>query len=505
MSDHDDHAKTTTTCGGVDVDIIPSKCQVWKLACRPHTLTASVVPVLVGCGCAMRMMRDHLDDDHNRRLLDAPPPPSLDGSYPSSVLRIASFQFGIFACLIQLTTNLHNDYADFVKGADTAHRIGQARATQRGWLTPRETCMGCILCLFAALCVGANLILVPTTTTTTRGGGGDDDGIAAFVNCDASYHGNNGDIDDFVNGNGPRGHFDTHDGPSIADYYYGIRELRSYCDRIDPLMTFVVLSSMFNAVAYTGGPFPLGYVGLGNVSIGYSGFGDVFVFLYFGIVATMGVPYLCLVRSFPGGIAAVVASSSSSSSSSSCRPFSYRALETIAKTMTTTTTTTGGGGARGIPTLLLWNMLRPSLLHSLPVGFLATAIIVVNNLRDRHTDVHAGKRTLAVRYGEAFARAEYLALVLGSYAFCVVFYCCDQRRGGWSSSTMTTGIGPTMTTAAWTSLLPLLSFPAAMPQLRAVAFGGKDGAALNDHVGGTARLQMMYCVLMAIGLVISSR
>jgi 1,4-dihydroxy-2-naphthoate octaprenyltransferase len=57
---------------------------------------------------------------------------------------------------------------------------------------------------------------------------------------------------------------------------------------------------------------------------------------------------------------------------------------------------------------------------------------------------------------------------------------------------------------AWTALLPLASFPMAIPQLHAVACGQKDGQALNDHVGGTARLQLVYCILMATGLIISS-
>ena len=138
----------------------------------------------------------------------------------------------------------------------------------------------------------------------------------------------------------------------------------------------------------------------------------------------------------------------------------------------------------------LWRLLRPSFLHSIPIGFMATAIIVVNNLRDRHTDVRAGKRTMAVRYGETFARVEYLVLILGSYGFCIMsyFYFWGRRERE----------------MAWTALSPLASFPMAIPQLRAVAFGEKDGQALNDHVGGTARLQLLYCILMATGLVISS-
>ncbi|KAL3823312.1 hypothetical protein ACHAXA_010447 [Cyclostephanos tholiformis] len=437
---------------------IPSKFQVWKLACRPHTLTASITPVLVGYALTLRLMREHpdvvFDSRHHHRhdydsSSDAIDDATTIGTTPS--LAMISLQFGIFASLIQISTNLHNDYADYVRGADTPDRVGQARATQRGWLTPHETCRGCLLCLCLAFCAGARLCLVR--------------GIAAAPSPSHPDGGDDG-VDD------GRHRCGALDGSAAVGGYY----------RCDPLMAFVVISSMFNAVAYTGGPFPLGCIGLGELSIGYSGLGDVFVFVYFGIVATLGVPYLYLVRS----IATITPSSACLSSSS----HAYA------------TTTHGGGG------IIPWNMLSPSLLHSLPVGFLATAIIVVNNLRDRHTDVYAGKRTMAVRFGEKFARVEYLVLVLGSYSFCVVSYCYQRRHAWWwSSSTTTTTITTSrpMTNMAWAALLPLLSLPIALPQLRAVAFGGKDGMALNDHVGGTARLQMIYCVLMAMGLAISSR
>ena len=136
-------------------------------------------------------------------------------------------------------------------------------------------------------------------------------------------------------------------------------------------------------------------------------------------------------------------------------------------------------------------MLSSSLLHSLPIGFLATAIIVVNNLRARHTDVKAGKKTMAVRFGCKFAKIEYLILVVGSYGFCIYFWLVERRREELSNN-------------AYLKLLPLLSFPLAIPQLKAVSFGGKDGQALNDHVGGTAKVQMVYCILMAAGLMYST-
>eukprot|EP00985_Skeletonema_marinoi_P023257 scaffold15359_cov79-Skeletonema_marinoi.AAC.1 len=66
----------------------------------------------------------------------------------------------------------------------------------------------------------------------------------------------------------------------MASLFIGMRYLiPTNCDggsSADPIMVFIVLSSLFNAVAYTGGPFPLGYIGLGNISIGYSGLGDLY-------------------------------------------------------------------------------------------------------------------------------------------------------------------------------------------------------------------------------------
>jgi len=401
---------------------VPSKFQVWKLASRPHTLTASIVPVIVGHALTLQLIHRHPDlllDNHlaDDTAASCPTTPEndlsplrsqtalLENTASRTILLPLSLQFALFACLIQISTNLHNDYADFVKGADTAARVGQARATQKGWLTPAETIRGCCLALGAACVVGV-WYLIPVVSA----GGDGEKGCCA----------------------------------------------RGW----DPVMAFVVVSSLFNAVAYTGGPFPLGYVGLGNVSIGYSGLGDLFVFVYFGLVATLGVPYLFLTK-----VAFV-------STPSFC--WNNKAA---------------GFGEFGLNGLLwkrLLTLLYPSFLHALPIGFLAMAIIVVNNLRDRHTDIHARKKTMAVRFGRRFCQVEYFLLVVGTYVFCIWFW--------WSSA---------LNNGKWTELLPLLSLPVAIPQLKAVAFGGKDGSDLNVHVGGTAKVQLFYCILMAIGLRIS--
>jgi 1,4-dihydroxy-2-naphthoate octaprenyltransferase len=101
------------------------------------------------------------------------------------------------------------------------------------------------------------------------------------------------------------------------------------------------------ALAYTGGPWPYGYRALG----------EIFVFIFFGLVAVVGTAYLQAGR-----------------------------LEPL------------------------------FLVAALPVGALVTAILVVNNLRDVPTDRAAGKRTLAVVLGEERTKVEYTLLVVGAYA-----------------------------------------------------------------------------------------
>jgi 1,4-dihydroxy-2-naphthoate polyprenyltransferase len=105
--------------------------------------------------------------------------------------------------------------------------------------------------------------------------------------------------------------------------------------------------AMVAALAYTGGPFPYGYRALG----------EVFVFVFFGLVAVVGTAYLQALRLDPVFLAAAI-----------------------------------------------------------PPGLLITAILVVNNLRDIDTDAAAGKRTLAVVIGKRRTQAEYGALLGIAYA-----------------------------------------------------------------------------------------
>ena len=171
----------------------------------------------------------------------------------------------------------------------------------------------------------------------------------------------------------------------------------------------VGIASIAAGIAYTGGPWPLGYHGLG----------DVAVFAGFGLVAVCGTAYVEV-------------------------------------------------GA--VPAIAWW--------AALPVGALATAILVVNNLRDRATDARAGKRTLAVRLGRRGALAEYVVLLALAYVVPVAL--AIARR-------------------APACALPAASLPLAGFELRALV-AAATGPEHNRRLAGTARLLLVHGVLFAVGL-----
>lgn len=175
-----------------------------------------------------------------------------------------------------------------------------------------------------------------------------------------------------------------------------------------PIVVIGILS-ILSGIAYTGGPFPLGYNGLG----------DLFVFIFFGLIAVCGTYYVQALTVSP---------------------------------------------------LAIW--------ASIPVGLLATAILVVNNLRDIETDRAVGKKTLAVRFGERGAQIEYVLMLVGSYAVPVIV---------WLSGL----------TSAWV-LLSWLSLPLAYRLLDPIF--NQKGRALNATLAGTAQLEMIFGILFAIGV-----
>jgi 1,4-dihydroxy-2-naphthoate polyprenyltransferase len=283
----------------------------WLLAARPKTLTAALAPVAVGTGVAFG---------------------AGAGRWVPALAALAG------ALLIQVGTNLFNDYYDFQKGADTAERLGPVRVTQAGLLAPRSVLAAAVLCIGAASVVGAYLA-------------------------------------------------------SVGGW---------------PVMA-IGLCSILAGWAYTGGPAPLGYLGLG----------EVFVLVFFGFVAVGGTVWV---------------------------------------------------QALALPPVT-W-------LAGLSVGCTATLLIVVNNLRDIDTDRRAGKHTLAARFGERFARGEYLLLL--AVAFLAPF-------GAWASGLVRAAV-----------LLPVAALPLALPPLRLVLRA--RGAALNQALSGSARLQLVHGLLFAVGL-----
>ncbi|PZR69844.1 MAG: 1,4-dihydroxy-2-naphthoate polyprenyltransferase [Solirubrobacterales bacterium] len=172
-------------------------------------------------------------------------------------------------------------------------------------------------------------------------------------------------------------------------------------------------ASILAGVLYTGGPRPYGYEGLG----------ELFVFLFFGIVAVTGSFYVQRQR-------------------------------------------------------LPWE----AFALAVPVGLLAAAILVVNNVRDLESDRRVGKRTLAVRLGRERTRRLYSAMLTGTYLTAPI---------PWLAGSL----------SAWL-LAPLLSAPLALRLVRTVG-SRSDGPALNGALAGTGALQLGFCLLLSAGILLS--
>ena len=173
--------------------------------------------------------------------------------------------------------------------------------------------------------------------------------------------------------------------------------------------------SILAGVLYTGGPRPYGYEGLG----------EVFVFLFFGLVAVTGTF------------------------------FAQREEFT-------------------------WE----SFVLAVPVGLLATAILMVNNIRDLETDRRAGKKTLAVRLGRSRARIGYALLVYVAFLTAPLAWVLGGEH-----------------LTAWL-LLPWLALPLAAPIVRVVR-NRVDGPSLNGALARTGMLQLVFCLLLSAGLLLS--
>ena len=156
---------------------------------------------------------------------------------------------------------------------------------------------------------------------------------------------------------------------------------------------------------------------------GYEGLGEVFVFLFFGIAAVAGSAF-AQVEAFP----------------------------------------------------------REAFVLAVPVGLLAAAILVVNNVRDIDTDRRVGKRTLAVRLGRARTRTMFAAMVYGAFLTAPLAILAEDLE-------------------LWL-FLPWVVLPLAANLVRAVR-NHADGPTLNDALARTGQLQLVFCVLLAAGILAS--
>ena len=171
--------------------------------------------------------------------------------------------------------------------------------------------------------------------------------------------------------------------------------------------------SIIAALGYTNGPVPYGYYGLG----------EVFVFVFFGLVATAGTRYV-YDRTAPADA---------------------------------------------------W-------LSGVSMGLLAAAILVANNVRDIETDQIAGKRTLAVILGRQSARWLYTAMVIVAYAVIAI--------------AVAAGVLP-----SW-AMLTFVSIPLAVQPVRTI-FTQTEGPPLIGVLKATARLQLVFAALLALGVLVA--
>ena len=215
-------------------------------------------------------------------------PLALSGSILGSFLAAADevFRWNIFllaaltSLLLQVLSNLANDYGDFTKGTDNHERIGPDRMVSTGAITPRQMVWGIVIVSLLALVSGILLI-----------------------------------IKGFPDGN------------------------------VFLILVYLILglAAIGAAINYTVGKNPYGY----------SGFGDIFVFLFFGLLAVVGTYFL-----------------------------------------------------HG-------QVLRPEVfLPAISLGLLSTGVLNLNNLRDERSDILTHKHTLVVKMGGKWGRIYHAALIL---------------------------------------------------------------------------------------------
>lgn len=196
------------------------------------------------------------------------------------------------------------------------------------------------------------------------------------------------------------------------------------------------------------------------------------MWLAFGAAATAGV-YLTMLAGWPVlalGLASIAAAYLYTGGP---RPYGYVGLGDLSVFLFF-----GLGAVVGTYYVQALAVSTLAVFASIPIGALATAILVVNNLRDIETDARAGKRTLAVRIGEGPTRVYYQTLLLVAYLVPLLLWWRGLAN-------------------AWV-LLPWLTSPFALRL--AIRLRRERGLPLNGCLVGTARLEVLFGLLFAVGL-----
>lgn len=290
--------------------------RIWFNAARPRTLPAAIAPVLVGTAVAWQQS-DGL--------------PRLGGFIAALIASI----------LIQIGTNLANDYSDARRGTDSTDRLGPVRITAAGLATPSRV-------LWAAW-IAFGLSIVAGLYLTWLAG---------------------------------------------------------------PVILVIGALSITAGALYTGGPKPYGY----------SGLGEIFVFLFFGLVAVNGSYFV--------------------------------------------QTETLDAGAFGL---------------SITVGLLATAILIVNNIRDIDSDRRSGKMTLAARFGRQWTRKFFRTVMTLALAALLLTVALDRSLDG--------------------ALLGLIAVPFGLKAVRAVD-SRTDGPSLNRALADVGVSLATFALGASLGLIL---
>jgi len=378
-------------------------------ATRPKSLTAAVVPFVVGT--------------------------SLASGAGAARWAHALPAFAAYVSM-QIGCNLVNDACDFVRGADGPNRTGPTRVSQDGVFRASTVHLVGVACL-----VLATALMIPA---------------ALDLEYDVSAH---------AYGYGYAA--ETTNRIRRASSRSGAAKDARGCP-VDVQWAVVILTVASSSAAYlyTGGPYPLGYHGLG----------DGTVIMFFGIVAVSLMRRVHVGASlddFSGGPRDGAAARWDDADFSSLSSFS--------------------AFVRAVAALFPWNVV----VAGAQTGATACVLLAVNNVRDFETDARAKKKTLAVLYGVEFVKREINVLLMMSYVLSAYWW---FEANGVGVLTASRAFGSRMR-PSYAAILPWLTLPRALAISRRTKTHAHPGSPeCNAILAKAALLHLSFGVSLAIGI-----